>query len=92
MSSAAARTAAGNACADATDFESLILRNAPVDEVKAVLRRAERQADTAARGDPRWYALSGGLKSIDIALDANDGRAARTGIDVVRTECRHVTG
>ena len=89
---AQARSSAAKACADLADFERLVDRNAGIDEVKAALRRAERESDTAAGGDAAWYGLSGGVKSLRLALDANDGRAARVGIDVVRTECKRVAG
>jgi hypothetical protein len=88
---AQAHAAAVQTCADATTFEQLIERNASIDDVKRVLRRAERESETAARGDAAWYALSGGIKSLRISLDANDGRVARTGIDVVRAECGRLT-
>jgi hypothetical protein len=88
---AEAHAAAVQTCADATTFEQLIQRNASIDDVKAVLRRAERESETAARGDAAWYALSGGIKSLRLSLDANDGRVARTGIDVVRAECSRLT-
>jgi hypothetical protein len=89
---AEANAAARTACSEATTFEELVARNASVDEVTAALRRAEREADTAARGDAAWIALAGGIKALRLSLSANDGRAARTGIDVVRAECRRTAG
>lgn len=90
VSTAEARAAASRACAEAAGFERLVGRNASIDDVRASLRRAEAQADLAARGDAAWYALAGGIKALRLSLDANDARAARTGIDVVRTECRRL--
>jgi hypothetical protein len=90
VTAAQARAAAAKACADVTAFERLVERNASITDVKAVLSRAEQEAATAARGDASWYGLSGGLKTLRIALDADDERVARTGINVVRTECRRL--
>lgn len=90
VSPAQGRAAAARACAEAIRFEGLVSQNAPIDDVLASLGRAEDEADTAARGDSSYLALAGGIKALRIALDANDGRAARTGIDVVRAECRRL--
>ena len=87
-----ARVAADATCAAMTTFEDLVRRNARVDEVREVLERAEKQADRAARGDAVFLGLSGGVKSVRIALDGNDGRAARVGIGVVRAECDRLAG
>ena len=62
--------------------------NRPTDEVLAVLRTAEQRGKDAAAADPTWVALSGGLASVRIGIEGNDGPTARTGIDVVRAECR----
>jgi hypothetical protein len=85
-----AQDAATKACSEAAAFEALVARNAPIDLVKKALGRAESASDTASRGDSKWVALSGGIKSLRIGLDANDARVARTGIDVVHTECRRL--
>lgn len=90
VSPAEGRAAAVRACSEAIRFEGLVSQNAPIDDVLASLGRAEHDADTAARADPSYLALAGGIKALRIALDANDGRAARTGIDVVRAECRRL--
>lgn len=80
--------AAAAACAQMRHFEELLAQNASISEVRDVLRAAERSARRAAQGDARWLALSGGISSVRIAVEADDERVARTGIDVVRTECR----
>ena len=83
-----ARPAAAAACAHVQRFEELLAENASITEVRDVLREAERSARRAAQGDSTWLALSGGVSSLRIAVEADDERVARTGIDVVRTECR----
>ena len=85
---AQAGPAAAVACAHVQRFEELLAENAPITQVRDVLREAERSARRAAQGDPTWLALSGGVSSLRIAVEADDERVARTGIDVVRTECR----
>lgn len=85
-----AGAAAATACAQMQRFEELLTQNAPITDVRDTLREAERMARRAAQGDPLWLALSGGISSVRIAVEANDERVARTGIDVVRTECRRV--
>ena len=85
---AEARSAAEASCSDIARFEELVAANARLDDVRKALGRAERQAEVAARGDAVWVALAGGVQSVRVALDANDARAARVGIDVVRSECR----
>lgn len=85
---AEAEPAAAAACAQMQRFEELLEENASISEVRDVLRSAERSARRAAQGDATWIALSGGISSVRIAVEANDERVARTGIDVVRTECR----
>lgn len=79
---------ASSACRGAAEFERLVKANRSTDEVLAVLRTAEQQGKNAATADPRWIALSGGLSSVRIGIEGNDGPTARTGIDVVRAECR----
>lgn len=76
------------ACRGAAEFERLVQDNRPADEVLAVLRTAEQQGKNAAAADSRWIALAGGLASVRIGIQGNDGPSARTGIDVVRAECR----
>jgi hypothetical protein len=85
-----ATAAARQACAAIEDLEQLVLRNARLDEVRRARQPAAGADDTAARGDARWQALDGGVKSLRIGIEANDGRATRVGIDVVRAECRRV--
>jgi hypothetical protein len=81
-------TEAAAACRNAAQFERLVQANRPTDEVLAVLRKAEQQGKSAAAADPMWVALSGGLSSVRLGIEGNDGPTARTGIDVVRAECR----
>lgn len=81
-------TQAAAACRDAAQFEKLVQANRPTDEVLTLLRKAEEQGKSAAAADPMWVALSGGLSSVRLGIEGNDGPTARTGIDVVRTECR----
>lgn len=88
---AEAGPAAAAACAQMQRFEELLAQNASISEVREALRSAERSARRAAQGDATWIALSGGISSVRIAVEANDERVARTGIDVVRTECRRVS-
>jgi len=88
VSAAQATAAAADSCRQLAAFDELVRANAPLDQVNAALKRATDRARTAARGDARWQALAGGTQSLRIALDANDARAARVGIDVVRAECR----
>lgn len=83
-----AQAAATESCRSLARFEELVRLNAPVDQVQEVLDAAVRRAEVAARGEPRWLALAGGAQSVQLALDADDARAARVGIDVVRAECR----
>jgi hypothetical protein len=90
VSSSEALVAAQDACAAADELQRLVERNARLDEVRRALRRAEDAADTAARGDARWQALDGGVKSVRIGIEANDERVTRTGITVVRAECRRL--
>lgn len=88
------RTAADDAaasCEDAERFQQLVEKNASVDEVLDALGDAEEKAAKAADRDPVWLALSGGLQSIRIALNADDADAARVGISVVRAECRRLS-
>lgn len=91
VSAVQARAAAERSCAQAARFELLVRENAPLDEVRQALGRAERDAEAAARGDATWVALAGGVQTVRVALDADDERAARVGIDVVRSECRRTT-
>jgi hypothetical protein len=81
---------AADSCTKAERFERLVEDNASAEQVLEVLGEAERKAASAADRDPVWLALSGGLQSVRIALNADDARAARVGIDVVRAECRRV--
>ena len=90
VSPAQASAAAQSACTEMTRFEQLVRANAPLDRVRERLGAAERQARTASRGDAAWLALAGGVQSVRLALDADDARAARVGIDVVRSECRRL--
>lgn len=83
----AARLAA-QACAHMLRVEELVGDNASVEQVRQALRDAERTARRAAQGDATWLALAGGVSSVRLAVEADDERVARTGIDVVRTECR----
>lgn len=87
-----AGASAREACAAAEQLEQLVARNASLDDVRSALRRAEGAAELAARGDASWQALDGGVKSLRIGIDADDARVTRTGIDVVRAECRRVDG
>ena len=92
VTQAEAVTAARASCDAVADFEQLVEANADIDRVKDALGAAERQAERAARGDALYLALSGGVQSVRLALDADDPRAARVGIDVVRAECRRLAG
>lgn len=92
VSVAEASEAAAGACASAARFERLVRDNAPLDKVREALDAAERQAETAARGDATWVALVAGVQSVRVALAADDERAARVGIGVVRSECRRTAG
>ena len=82
-----ALSSARTACAAADELQRLVERNARLDQVRSALHRAEQAAQTAARGDARWQALDGGVKSLRIGIDANDERVTRTGVGVVRAEC-----
>lgn len=84
---AAALAAARFACAQVPHFEELVDANASADRVREVLGLAVQGAKDAADRDQRWVALLGGLQSLQVALERDDPRAARVGIDVVRTEC-----
>lgn len=90
VSPAQATAAARSACSATDDLQRLVEQNARLDVVRAALHRAEVAADTAARGDAIWQALDGGVKSLRIGIDADDARATRVGIDVVRSECRRL--
>ncbi len=83
-----AQARAVGSCRELAHFDELIRSNASSTEVRAVLDRAVRQARVAAAADPIWLSLAGGAQSLQLALDADDARAARVGIDVVRSACR----
>ena len=91
VSAAEAAPAARASCDAMTTFEQLVTANADLDRVRDALGTAERQAERAARGDATYLALAGGVQSVRLALDADDARAARVGIDVVRAECRRLS-
>lgn len=80
--------AAASACGDLQRFEELVRVNAPAKDVRAVLARAVRSSRLAADSDPVHLSLAGGAQSLQLALEADDARAARVGIDVVRSACR----
>ncbi|MEO6204215.1 MAG: hypothetical protein ABIO67_02360 [Mycobacteriales bacterium] len=88
---AVALVAAKVACAQVARFEALVDANASADRVREVLGMAVQGAREAADRDQRWVALLGGLQSLQVALDKDDPRAARVGIDVVRAECSAAT-
>lgn len=89
---AAAAVEAARACRLVTDVERRIEADAAGDTILSDLRRAERTARSAAEHDPRWLPLSGGVSALRIGLEHDQPRSARTGIGVVRAECREVTG
>lgn len=85
-----AREAATQSCRQLAVFQQLVRANAASDQVRAALARSVSLAKSAATSDPTWIALAGGAESVQVALAADDARAARVGIDVVRAECRKV--
>lgn len=90
LSVAEAEREAASACAAARRFEELVAANARLDAVRAELDAALASSERAARSDNRWVPLRSGLQAVDVALRADDARAARTGIGVVRSECRRL--
>ncbi|MDQ1446405.1 MAG: hypothetical protein QOI20_2869 [Acidimicrobiaceae bacterium] len=84
------RAHAVRACADATRFEAAVKSNAKIDVVDKHLNRARAEAHKAEVGNSLYVGLASGMEALRVAIDRNDGQAARVGIDVVRTECGYV--
>jgi hypothetical protein len=88
--SAAGQEDARRACRIVADIERRVVANAAAQSIMADLERAEDLARDAAQADPAWIPLSGGVSALRIAFQEDSARSARTGIDVVRSECRQL--
>ena len=75
------------ACADVRLVQQGITAQATADSVRRDLAGARVVAAEAARRDPRYQSLSGGVAALDEALRVDDGPAARLGMQVARANC-----
>jgi len=85
-----AREHAVRACAASVKFEAAVNRNDDIDTVRRHLNKARREAGDAEKKDSLYVGLASGIEALRIAIDNNDGSAAKVGISVVRTECGYV--
>ena len=85
-----AREHAVRACAASKKFEAAVNRNDDIDTVRRHLNKARREAGQAEKKDSLYVGLASGIEALRIAIDNNDGSAAKVGISVVRTECGFV--
>jgi hypothetical protein len=83
----AAASSARAACAELEELENLIDVDAPADRVREVLDRGVERARDAADQDTKWVPLAAAAQALDVAIDADDARAALVGIRGVRSEC-----
>lgn len=78
------------ACAGFDGLVRLVKEDARSDQVFARLEEAERSAAAAAKADPHWVDLLGGLSGLEVGFRENDAEASRLSLDVVRTACSRV--
>jgi hypothetical protein len=78
---------ARNACSHVARFEQIVERNRSAAEASRELALALRFARLAAEADTRWLPLSGGIQTLQIALEKDDAGAANVGIRVVDAQC-----
>lgn len=87
-----AREHAVRACEATDKFEAAVDRNDDVDTVRRHLNKARREAAAAEKADSLYVGLASGIEALRVAIDNNDGSAAKVGMSVVRTECGYVEG
>lgn len=78
------------ACEAATKFDAAVRRNDDVDTVKGHLQNARDEARKAEQGNSLYVGLASGIEALHIAIETNDGQAAKVGVEVVRNECGYV--
>ena len=83
----AGAVAATEACDAFEQFVEAVRRDRSSGEIQEALSAAVALGEEAARQDPRWVALAGGLESVEVALEEDSARAARVGTDVVYANC-----
>ena len=86
-SARSARDFAVAACVRVRLAEQGVLANARADTVQQSLAEARTLAGEAARRDPVWLGLSGGVAALDEAVRRNDGTAAGIGLRSARAAC-----
>lgn len=87
---AAGRRHAATACAHFDRFLELVEADARSDTVFERLERGQDAAADAARADPTWIDLSGGLGGLEVGFRNNDPEAARLSVTVTRSACERL--
>ena len=82
-----ARDFAVAACVRVRLVEQGVQANSAAADVTRSLREARVLAAEAARRDPVWIGLSGGVAALDEAVRADDGTAASIGLRAARAMC-----